>query len=91
MILAPSREICTTVTLSPARYTLDLDEPTCTVCGYRAVGQVEFETNGDHERREPFCVNHAVDVQTSALVAEPFCPPVVTFFNLDLYRPWGAA
>jgi hypothetical protein len=81
----------TSVILAPARYDLDLDDPTCTVCGYHAVGMVEFETNGDHERRDAFCANHAVDVQAGALISDPFTPPVVTFYNLDVYRPWQVA
>jgi hypothetical protein len=87
-VTAPSR---TSIVLAPARYPVDLDDPTCTVCGYHAVGMVEFETNGDHERRDSFCSAHAVDCQTAALIADPFTPPVVTFFNLDLYRPWQVA
>jgi len=67
----------------------DLTDPECTVCGYQAVGFVTFETPGDHERREPFCERHAVDVMASAVLAEPFTPPTVSFLDADAYRPWA--
>ena len=92
--IASRREICTVaadVLAMASEDHADLEAPTCSRHWRAAVGVVTWETRDDHERREPFCRECAWDVQSEALLARPFAPPVVSAVDLDIESSWERA
>lgn len=67
----------------------DVPDPRCARHWTRAVGGVVWETADDHEHRELFCPACAWDVQSEAMLSEPFAPPVLFAIGLDLHREWA--
>lgn len=79
------------VALSPTPVVSDLDDPTCERHWRPAVGYVDQPTPDDHERRRFFCRECAWDVQSEAMRAGVFPPPVAVALDLDMDRPWAVA
>lgn len=86
-IIAPPREIRTSLVLAAEDHS-DLEAPMCARHWRAAVGVVTWEIGDDHERREPFCRECAWDVQSEALLYQPFTPPIVSAVDLDACTVW---
>lgn len=92
MTISFAQETCARTSLVlAAEDHADLEAPMCTRHWRAAVGVVTWETSDDHERREPFCATCAWDVMSTALLCQPFVPPVVSVLDLDLHREWSVA